>query len=133
MREYRLFTKYDFFLLLFLIVIGTALTLGIYLPKDTPGKTVLEIRQNGTVVKTLSLTLSDYSETITFPDGGENTFTIDNGTVWMRDANCNDHTCTNTGIIRRAGESIVCLPHRLVLQIVTEDSATPQEPDAVVH
>ena len=48
----------------------------------------------------------------------------------MTDADCGDHTCIETGDINDVGESIVCLPHRLVLKITAEEE---NGPDAIVH
>ena len=41
----------------------------------------------------------------------------------MTEANCGDHTCVRMGRISRAGEAIVCLPHRLVVEIVGGEAA----------
>lgn len=137
-NDYRYFKKSDILLLLVLILAGIALTVWIYSPFRSSGDAasnpdlVLEIRQNGVTTQTLSLEQSDYSQTITSDSAGHNTFTINNGVVEMTDADCGDHTCINTGKIEKAGESIVCLPHRLVLQIVTADdnSSTGTENDS---
>ena len=131
------FKRNDIFLLAALILAGAVLTVWIYSPFRSSGDAasnpdlVLEIRQNGMTTQMLSLEQSDYSQTITSDSGGHNTFTINNGVVEMTDADCGDHTCINTGKIEKAGESIVCLPHRLVLQIVTADdnSSTGTEND----
>ncbi len=71
------------------------------------------------------------TETIRTEDGGENTFYIEKNRVTMKEANCHDKICVNTRSISKNGETIVCLPHKLVLAIITEDSA-PYVPDAVV-
>lgn len=124
--------KQDAVTLFLLVVIGILISIFIWLPGKSPGS-FLEIQQNGKVVKTLPLT-EDHSETITSENGGKNTFTIQNGTVSMREANCGDHTCIRTGSISKSGESIVCLPHRLIFRI-TKDETKPDssEPDAIVH
>lgn len=51
--------------------------------------------------------------------GGEeyNVLEISGGAAAVVEANCGDHTCVRTGAISRAGETIVCLPHRLVIRI----------------
>lgn len=46
-----------------------------------------------------------------------NILCIGEGAAWIEEANCGDHTCVNTGAISREGESIVCLPHRLIVQV----------------
>ena len=42
---------------------------------------------------------------------------IENGTVYMKDADCPDKLCEKTGKISKNGETIVCLPHRVVVEI----------------
>lgn len=75
----------------------------------------------------------DESITRTIDDSGhENQFTIKNGIVTMIEANCHDQTCVRTGGIHSPGQSIVCLPHRLVLTIVAKDTSDPSL-DAVVQ
>lgn len=65
------------------------------------------------------------SETLTVPiengQGGKNTVHIQKGVVWMEEANCPDHLCVQQGKIRYAGESIICLPNAVVVEIAGED------------
>ncbi|MCH5158436.1 MAG: NusG domain II-containing protein [Clostridiales bacterium] len=42
---------------------------------------------------------------------------IESGRVWVTDSVCHDKVCEHTGIISRAGESIVCLPYGIVITI----------------
>ena len=54
--------------------------------------------------------------------GGEdgvcaNRITVENGRVCVSEANCPDRICVRRGWIRFAGESIVCLPHKLVVTV----------------
>lgn len=74
----------------------------------------------------------DIEKTITGEGSGSNTFYIKNGSVTMTHATCGDKTCINTGSISKAGESIVCLPHRLVLYITAGDNSDSNTPDAIV-
>ena len=55
--------------------------------------------------------------------GGYNLLVIENGEVWLREADCPTQLCVKTGKIRYAGQSIVCLPHRLAVRIVGGASA----------
>ena len=36
----------------------------------------------------------------------------------MTDADCPDKLCVKTGRISKTGETIVCLPHRVVVEII---------------
>ena len=50
--------------------------------------------------------------------GGYNTLVIENGEVWLSEADCPTQLCVKTGKIRYSGQSIVCLPHKLAVRIV---------------
>ena len=47
-----------------------------------------------------------------------NVLVIQGGAAAVTEANCGDGTCVRTGAVRRAGERIICLPHRLIVKIV---------------
>lgn len=49
--------------------------------------------------------------------GGYNTIVIKDGTVCVSEADCPDKICVHHRKISREGESIICLPHRLVVSI----------------
>ena len=116
-------------LILFLLFIGIGITVWIYYPKSTPASTV-EVRENGKLI--LSLPLSENTkQTIRCTDGGSNQLLIQDGAVTMTDADCDDKTCVKTGSIKENGQSIVCLPHRLVITIT--DSSSDSAPDAIVR
>ncbi len=58
---------------------------------------------------------------LAYPDGGENTVVIHEGRVYVESADCPGHDCVNMGMISKAGEEIICLPHRLVIRIEGPD------------
>lgn len=113
----------DKLFLLFLLLAGIGLGAGIYLPRSGPGGRI-EVRINGTAVATYPLS-SNLRQTISCPGGGANTFEIKDGTVFMREADCHDKVCVGMLGISSAGETIVCLPHKLVLAITGPDGDTP--------
>lgn len=48
-----------------------------------------------------------------------------NGTVaYMAEANCADSLCIQQGEISKDGEVIVCLPHRVLVEVVSEGGPT---------
>lgn len=55
-------------------------------------------------------------------NGHENIVAIENGTVYMKSADCKNQNCVEQGTIRQTGESIVCLPNRVVVRIEGGDS-----------
>ena len=46
-----------------------------------------------------------------------NHLVIENGSVYMKEASCKNHICISMGRKKAKGESIVCLPNRVVVRI----------------
>lgn len=63
------------------------------------------------------------SEEIVTGENGENLnrFVIRDGKVYMENASCPDGICVAHRAVFRDGESIVCLPNRVVVSVVTDD------------
>lgn len=117
----------DIVVILLLFVFGIVLSLVLFFPQKDSGQTV-EVRIDGVVKDSLPLS-SDRTETIT-SSSGINQLKIQDGVVYMTDADCHDKVCVRMNGISRPGQTIVCLPHKLVLAIVTSDGNAP-ELDAV--
>ena len=64
----------------------------------------------------------DKEVTVTLGEGDYNVLRISGGAAQVTQANCGDLTCVRTGEISRTGESIVCLPHRLIITVVGAES-----------
>ncbi|WP_297634364.1 NusG domain II-containing protein [uncultured Clostridium sp.] len=78
----------------------------------------INIKVSGTVLETLPL-----SENRTFDietSHGINTIKLQNGIVSMIDADCKDSICINTKGISKVYESIICLPHEVIIEIKGE-------------
>lgn len=54
-------------------------------------------------------------------DGGFNQVHIEDGAVWVTDADCGDQTCVRTGKAWKQGQVIACLPHRLIIYVEGEN------------
>ena len=61
--------------------------------------------------------------TVTIGEADYNVLQISGGQAAVIEANCGDHTCVRTGAVSREGETIVCLPHRLMVEIQGSGSA----------
>lgn len=72
-----------------------------------------------------SYPLSNNREIKIKTDSGYNTVAIKDGGVFIKDADCPDKYCVKQGKITSG--SIICLPHRLVVEI----SGSESSPDAV--
>ena len=59
----------------------------------------------------------DGRETARYALTEDRTVRIEGGEVWLSEADCPNLLCVKTGKIRYAGQSIVCLPHKLAVRI----------------
>ena len=50
--------------------------------------------------------------------GGTNILVIENGFAYIKEANCKDKICVNTGKISHTGQRIVCLPNKLLVEVL---------------
>ncbi len=55
-------------------------------------------------------------------NNGKNTLVIEDNKAFMNDANCPDKICEGHSKISYKGETIVCLPHKVVIEIIADDS-----------
>lgn len=49
-----------------------------------------------------------------------NTIRIQNQEVWMQEADCPDQYCVKQGSVEDTGQSIICLPHKVIVEIIEE-------------
>ena len=79
----------------------------------------------------------DKNQTVTVETKyGTNTFVIQDGKVEMEDADCRDGICTDHAAISHKNETIVCLPHKMVISVdVQEEEGQTTEAafDAIVQ
>lgn len=59
----------------------------------------------------------DITERIELPDGSYNNLVIRDGYADVTEASCPDQICVKHNRIKYAGESIVCLPNKLLVEI----------------
>ncbi len=84
---------------------------------------------DGEVIATYPLD-KDRVEDIHTGKDGLNRLIIKDGKAWVEKASCPDGICAAHKPIYREGESIVCLPNKVVITVKTAD--TTNEPDMVI-
>lgn len=115
--------KNDIFLILFFLIIG----LGAFTFMQFQGKSGAEVRVsvNNKEYGTYSL---DKDQTITIgEDDWENILVIKDGRASMTKADCPDKICVNHAAISKKGETIVCLPHKVVVEVINEGKVKKNE------
>ena len=97
-----------------LFLSGILLTIGIYLFSQMGESVCITI--DGTVYGTYSL---NEDREIPVEQGGTviNVVQIEHGSVRMEQATCPDELCIRQGAISRERQTIVCLPHKLVVEV----------------
>ena len=65
----------------------------------------------------------DRTISVSDDENGFNLILISSGQVRVCDANCPDKLCIRQRAISKGGESIICLPHKLVVQIMSKEES----------
>ncbi|MBQ9935125.1 MAG: NusG domain II-containing protein [Lachnospiraceae bacterium] len=110
----ELIKKSDVILLAFIILI--AIFALIYIMSTRKSGARVKISYDGDVVETFELS-EDREHQVT-TEKGKNVIMIKNGNVDVIEADCPDKICVKHTNIKNAGETIICLPHKLVIEIV---------------
>lgn len=119
--------KADFILIGAVAVVAAILVLCLYVFNSDSGDFV-QIEVDGVVTDTLSLSEDTVREIKT--DNGTNTLVISDGSAVMTQADCPDGICANHKPINKTGESIICLPHKVVVTVMN-DKSNDNDIDAV--
>lgn len=96
------------------------------LPKAQGGQRTVVITQRGQEVcrQDINIPGFDKERVVALDDGVYHlTVRINDGGVYVSDSDCPGQDCVHTGVIRQAGQSIVCLPAQVVISIVSTSSA----------
>ena len=116
MKMKRTAKRYDIILIASLLSVSL-LSICALLIFRKDGRSV-RVEVDGKVVAVYSL--SDDGE---YPlNGGTNILVIENGEAFIRTADCPDKTCVRSGRLKHTGESAVCLPNRVSVTVVGEDT-----------
>lgn len=121
------FNRFDALVALIIALLAVAAALWFYLPRSQSGQLTVVISVAGE--ETRRVPLSDFTETTV--TGGSYTLRVStrDGGVAVTDSDCPTQDCVHTGVITRAGQSIVCLPAQVVVHL---EGAAPDAPDVIV-
>lgn len=115
MEKKKTFGRRDLILLLVILAVGLAGILFLY-SRPAAANGEAEVSVDGKVVMTLPLS-EDTEVMISGFNGGENLLVIWDGKAQIKSASCPDGVCVRHYAISRDGESIICLPNRVVVTI----------------
>ena len=112
--------KADIVLLIIILVVGIPLSV-LSLTEGIGGDKV-RISQDAEIYGVYPL--GEDREIDVTEDGHTNHITIKDGQVSMSYSTCRNQVCVNTGAISETKDAIVCLPNRVVMEIISSDSGS---------
>ena len=74
--------------------------------------------------KTHELLLSRDSEVTVETSLGMNVVVVRDGAVFVREADCDNQDCVRQGSLEAPGRQIICLPHKLWIEVVAEGGSS---------
>lgn len=101
--------KGDIFIILSVVAVFVA-SIVLLFAVSKQGSRVI-IKQNNKIVYDKSIAINNTVKT------ESNTVTIKDGKVYMSQSNCKNQICVKTNEIKKKGESIICLPNKVTVEI----------------
>lgn len=92
------------------VALAFVLSIVLLIPFSKQGSRVV-VKQDNKIVYNESININKTVDT------GTNTVIIKDGIVYISDATCKNQVCVNTGKISKKGESIICLPNKVIVEI----------------
>ena len=84
-----------------------------------PSSPVARITLDGELLREIPLDEVEESYSFTVDaEGGSNTILVEPGRIRVSEADCPDQVCVGQGFISDGTVPVVCLPHKLIIEIV---------------
>ena len=112
--------KGDKILIVLILIIGVSFLGYKHLTKETSTDMKIQIYIDSKLYKEEIITNKDKKIEID-NEYGHNIVHIHDGGVSMLESDCDNKVCLDTGFIEGKNEMIVCLPHKLFIQIVSNE------------
>lgn len=131
----KILKKNDIVLIVTLLIVAVIIALFLHVFKS--GGAYVVVTVDGNEVERLSLD-EDTTRVIEGYNGGTNELVIKDGKAYIKQASCPDGLCVHMGQIDSSGQSIICLPNRVVVTIEGEvsnkdaDESTDDDVDVIV-
>ena len=83
-----------------------------------PEKKIAVVKVDGEIVRELDLSEEKFFTVES--GGGKNILEVKGGAVRVVEADCPDKICVRRGAIKNLGETIACVPHKILIEVVGE-------------
>ena len=97
------------------ILMGILFALAFLLRSFNLQNPVVRIKKGNQIVEEIRMSDVEDFEIVNL---GTNKVRIEHDGVYMENANCPDKLCVHQGRISRTGQSIICLPNKIIVEIV---------------
>jgi len=77
--------------------------------------------------ETHELALADDARLVVATSKGTNVITVQDGAVFVSEADCPNHDCMRQGRMSEPGQKIICLPHELWVEITLNGTASSEK------
>ncbi|MEG0291539.1 MAG: NusG domain II-containing protein [Anaerovoracaceae bacterium] len=114
-----MFKKADIILALIIVITGIASSIFLTFGDDSKGTKAI-VHVDNKVYGTYSL-LED-REVVIKDQNHINKITISKGKISMNFSNCHSQDCVKQGEIHSPSQSIICLPHKVVVEITSDNN-----------
>ena len=107
-------------LILFALLAVAAVSAAFLLFRDgSVPSPVARITRDGVLLEEIDLSRVAEPRSFVLEDGsGRNTVSVEKGRICISEADCPDQVCVNQGWISDGTVPVVCLPHKLMIEIV---------------
>lgn len=117
------------FILIFVIILIAVVSFGINHFTNAKSGKQIEIYVDNELYKTYDI--DDEDEIKIESEEGYNVVKIHNHGAQITEASCPDKVCIHEGFITKPSESIVCLPNKVHIKIITDDTNNYGEEDII--
>ena len=90
--------------------------------------TYASIKISGNFYKNIPLSNYNGEQTLIIETpNGNNSLYIKNNSIEIKNADCHDELCVKQGSISKVGQSIICLPHELVIEVKGDSDSSSDD------
>ena len=112
----------DVFVYIFIILLVGLSFIGLKSMGNHEGKVLVQVESDGSIIESVEMSGPEAEGSvrelrIDAVDGGYNSVRISADGVEIIDADCPDRLCVYSPSIKNPGQSIVCIPHKLIVRI----------------
>ena len=123
-------TRFDVLVAAAVAVLAIVLAVWFYGGLGRSGPVGVVITHDGEEVASFSLNMLDGDRTVEIDGEYHLTIRATHDGVWVAHSDCPTQDCVRTGVVSASGQSIVCLPEKVVVKIV--GMKTEDDPDLIL-